>query len=43
MRGIASTDPDLQTYEIFMPVNLIEHYKKTYLKEVNSNINEANS
>lgn len=41
MRGITDEDPDLQTYEIFVPKQLIDHYKSEYIKDVTLVINEA--
>jgi len=31
----------LQTYEIFMPYQLMEHYNSEYLTKVNSAVNQA--
>lgn len=41
MRGIVETDPDRQTYEIFLPKQLMSHFKTEYLKEVNATISAA--
>jgi meckelin len=41
VRGITEEDPDLQTYEIFVPEQLIRHYKQEYITDVNLRINEA--
>jgi meckelin len=42
MRGILNEDPDLQTYEIFIPQQLMMHYRSEYMNEVTRNINDAN-
>ncbi len=38
IRGISDEDPDMQTFEIFIPVTLMKHYRTSYLQEVTQNI-----
>lgn len=38
MRGISDEDPEMQTFEIFIPISLMQHYRQSYLSEVTSNI-----
>lgn len=38
MRGISDEDPEMQTFEIFIPISLMQHYRQSYLAEVTSNI-----
>jgi len=38
MRGISDENPEMQTFEIFIPVSLMQHYRQTYLADVTSNI-----
>lgn len=35
MRGLTNADPNLQTYEIFMPEKMLGYYKDLYYKEIN--------
>lgn len=42
MRGMTEEDPDLQTFEIFIPPKLLTAYRSEYLKEVNSKISDQN-
>ena len=35
MRGLTNEDPNLQTYEIFMPEKMLGYYKDLYYKEIN--------
>lgn len=41
MRGITDSAPDLQTFEIFVNYDLIQHYKAEYLQDVTLKITEA--
>lgn len=41
IRGITNDDPDLQSYEIFVPVQLMNHYKREYEAEIQKSINET--
>jgi hypothetical protein len=34
MRGICEEEPDMQTFEIFIPKQLMAHYRQSYLQEV---------
>jgi hypothetical protein len=38
IRGISDEDPNMQTFEIFIPVTLMKHYRTSYLQEVTQNI-----
>jgi hypothetical protein len=38
MRGICDEEPDMQTFEIFIPKQLMAHYRQSYLQEVTQNI-----
>ena len=40
-RGIHSSMPDAQTFQIIMPVNMIEDYKKYFLTPVKTSINNS--
>ena len=41
IRGIHSTMPDQQTFEIVMPINMIEDYKKHFLGPVQASIQNS--
>ena len=34
MRGISEQDPNMQTFEIFIPKELMSHYRRDFLQEV---------
>lgn len=37
-RGLSSEEPNMQTFEIYMPRDMLQHYKDHYLKDVNEEI-----
>lgn len=37
-RGLTSEEPNMQTFEIYMPRDMLLHYKDHYLKDVNEEI-----
>jgi hypothetical protein len=43
MRGLTNEDPNLQTYEIFMPEKMLGYYKDLYYKEINLAISNITS
>jgi hypothetical protein len=40
MRGLVPDDPNLQTFEIFMPKVLLSTYKDQYYREINQEISK---
>jgi hypothetical protein len=38
MRGISETEPEMQTFEIFIPEKLLNHYKADFLKTIEQEI-----
>ena len=43
MRGLSQEDPDLQTYQIYIPRDLWEQYRTTYFQQLENTINETNT
>lgn len=43
MRGISETDPELQTFEIFIPMKLMSHYRMDFMQEVEQGIQNKNT
>lgn len=41
IRGLSPEEPDLQTYQIYIPLKLFETYRTTYVQELNTTVNEA--
>jgi len=41
IRGLSPDDPDLQTYKIYIPMNLFEKYRRNYVQELNTAVTEA--
>jgi hypothetical protein len=43
MRGISETEPEMQTFEIFIPEKLLNHYKADFLKTIEQEIQNKNT
>jgi len=41
IRGLSPEDPDLQTYQIYIPRDLFRQYRVNYVQELNSAVTEA--
>lgn len=41
IRGLSPDEPDLQTYQIYIPMNLFETYRRNYVQELGSAVSDA--